>query len=48
MKPSQPISLNRRDVYDIGGVTLTLDEIQQAVIDAKYYKETLHQIMEAK
>ena len=45
---SQPISLNCRDVYDLVGITLTLHEIQQAVIDAKYYKETLQQIVGGK
>ena len=36
---SEPVQLNTRDTYDIGGVIVTLDEIQQAIIDQKCYQE---------
>ena len=39
MKPSQPISLNSKDVYDIGGKVMTLSELQDAVIKASMYDD---------
>ena len=42
---SNPIFLNRNATYDIGGKVVSLDEIQQAFIDQKYYKETLNSII---
>ena len=38
---SKTIFLNMKDSYDIGGKVVSLDEIQQAFIDAKYYKENI-------
>jgi len=37
MKPSQPISLNSKDHYDLGGKVMTLSELQDAVIKASMY-----------
>ena len=36
---SEPISLNGREVYDIGGKLITLHEIQDAVIKASMYDD---------
>lgn len=36
---NETIHLNRDHLYDIGGKVLSLDEIQQAVIDASLYQE---------
>ena len=42
---SKTITLKGDHLYDIGGITLTLDEIQQAVIDASLYQEQLKLLM---
>ena len=36
---SQPVPLNGREVYDIGGKIVTLHEIQDAVIKASMYDD---------
>ena len=38
---SKTIFLNMTDEYDIGGKILKLADIQQAVIDAHYYRKEL-------
>lgn len=45
---SEIVHLNKNDVYDIGGVLVTLDEIQQAVIDSKCYKDLISHIQGGK
>ena len=36
---SQPVPLNGREIYDIGGKLVTLNEIQDAVIKASMYDD---------
>ena len=40
----QAIPLNGREVYDIGGKVLTLNEIQDAVIKASMYDDLVEYV----
>ncbi len=48
MSSPKTISLNHKDLYDLGGKTFTLRELQDAVIKAKQRDEIVQELKEGK